>query len=39
VRSTREIPGSGATKDGHNGGGDLFFTDGKCLVGVLGQQG
>ena len=39
VRSTREIPGSGATKDGRNGGGDLFFTDGKCLVGVLGQQG
>jgi hypothetical protein len=39
VRSTHEIPGSGATKDGRNGGGDRFFTDGKCLVGVLGQQG
>ena len=39
MRSTYEIPGSGATKDGRNGGGDPYFTDGKAMVGVLGQQG
>jgi len=30
-----EIEGVGATKDGRNGGGDPYFTDGKALVGVL----
>ena len=39
IRSTYEIPGSGATKEGRNGGGDPYFTDGKAMVGVLGQQG
>ncbi|MDQ2632599.1 MAG: LssY C-terminal domain-containing protein [Pseudomonadota bacterium] len=39
IRSTYEIPGSGATEDGRNGGGDPYFTDGRCLVGVLGRQG
>ncbi len=37
VTSTYEIPGIGATKTGRNGGGDPYFTDGKTLVGVLGQ--
>ncbi|TCL76196.1 LssY-like putative type I secretion system component LssY [Rhizobium sp. BK251] len=35
LSSTYEIPGIGATKDGRNGGGDPYFTDGKALVGVL----
>lgn len=30
-----DIPGSGATQTGRNGGGDPFFTDGKAVVGVL----
>ena len=30
-------PGRGATKDGRNGGGDPYFTDGKIMVGVLRQ--
>lgn len=37
VSSTYDIPGIGATKTGRNGGGDPYFTDGKALVGVLGQ--
>ncbi|WP_457585926.1 LssY C-terminal domain-containing protein [Ensifer canadensis] len=37
IASTYEIPGIGATKTGRNGGGDPYFTDGKALVGVLGQ--
>lgn len=37
VSSTYEVPGIGATKTGRNGGGDPYFTDGKALVGVLGQ--
>jgi hypothetical protein len=36
IRSTYEVEGSGATKDGRNGGGDPYFTDGKVLIGVLG---
>ena len=39
ISSTYEIAGSGATQNGRNGGGDPYFTDGKALVGVLGQQG
>ena len=35
LSSTYEIPGIGATKDGRNGGGDPYYTDGKALVGVL----
>ncbi len=35
LQSTYEIPGSGATTTGRNGGGDPFFTDGKAMVGVL----
>ncbi|CAN7328809.1 LssY C-terminal domain-containing protein [Ensifer adhaerens] len=37
VSSTYDIPGIGATTTGRNGGGDPYFTDGKALVGVLGQ--
>ena len=33
--STTEIDGIGATKTGRNGGGDLYFTDGKAIVCVL----
>ncbi len=29
--SSYEINGIGATKDGRNGGGDPYFTDGKAL--------
>jgi hypothetical protein len=35
LRSTHEIPGSGATESGRNGGGDLYRTDGKAVIGVL----
>ena len=35
VQSSYEIPGSGATTTGRNGGGDPFFTDGAASVGVL----
>lgn len=35
ISSSYEIPGIGATKDGRNGGGDPYFTDGKVLIGVL----
>lgn len=35
IAETTEIEGIGATKDGRNGGGDPYFTDGKALVGVL----
>lgn len=35
IGSTYEIEGVGATRDGRNGGGDLYFTDGKARVGVL----
>ena len=34
-----KLPAAVATKDGRNGGGDPYFTDGKVLVGVLGQPG
>jgi hypothetical protein len=30
-----EIDGVGATKDGRNGEGDRYFTDGKARIGVL----
>jgi LssY C-terminus len=36
--SSYEIDGIGATKEGRNGGGDPYFTDGKALVGVLRNQ-
>jgi len=36
--SSYEINGIGPTKDGRNGGGDPYFTDGKALVGVLRNQ-
>ena len=32
---TTEIEGVGATKNGRNGGGDPYFTDGKAIVGIL----
>lgn len=35
VDSVRTIDGIGATKDGRNGGGDRYFTDGKIALGVL----
>ncbi|WP_246251747.1 LssY C-terminal domain-containing protein [Allomesorhizobium camelthorni] len=35
VLSTQEIEGRGATKDGRNGGGDPYFTDGKAIVAFL----
>ncbi len=37
IRSTYEVEGFGATKDGRNGGGDPFFTDGMVTIGVLGK--
>lgn len=37
LSSSYNVPGIGATKDGRNGGGDLYFTDGKALIGVLEQ--
>jgi hypothetical protein len=39
LNSTGEIEGIGPTKDGRNGGGDPYFTDGKTLVGVLKPAG
>jgi len=33
--STSDIKGVGATRDGRNGEGDRYFTDGKAIVGVL----
>jgi hypothetical protein len=30
-----QMPGMGPTRDGHNAGGDPFFTDGMLDVGVL----
>lgn len=39
IVSTYVIDGVGATKDGRNGGGDLYFTDGKAVVGVLAKDG
>lgn len=35
LQSTYEIPGSGATTTGRNGGGDLFFTDGDAIVVII----
>lgn len=35
IGSTYGVKGSGATKDGRNGGGDLYFTDGMVEIGVL----
>jgi hypothetical protein len=32
-----EIEGRGPTKDGRNGGGDLYVTDGMATVGILIQ--
>ena len=33
--STSEMTGIGKTDSGRNGGGDLYFTDGKILLGLL----
>ncbi|MBY5406892.1 hypothetical protein HFO98_00080 [Rhizobium leguminosarum] len=35
ISMTYERAGVGATRDGRNGGGDPYFTDGRILVGVL----
>lgn len=35
VAARYAIPGRGATSDGRNGGGDLYFTDGRATVAVL----
>ena len=35
--ATSDIAGIGTTKNGRNGGGDPYFTDGKAIVGVLSQ--
>jgi hypothetical protein len=32
---TQTAPGRGATKDGRNGGGDRYFTDGMIEIGIL----
>ena len=37
LTSTSDIAGIGATRTGHNGGGDPYFTDGKAVIGVLLQ--
>ena len=33
----REVEGRGATKTGHNGGGDPYFTDGMVLIGTCAR--
>jgi hypothetical protein len=38
LTSSYEIDGVGATKNGRNGGGDPYFTDGKAVIGVLRTQ-
>lgn len=38
IGSTYSIPGVGATKDGRNGGGDLYFTDGMATIAVLRME-
>jgi hypothetical protein len=35
--STYTIEGIGPTRNGRNGGGDPYFTDGKVLIGILKQ--
>ena len=35
LASTYPAEGVGATRTGRNGGGDLYFTDGKAIIGVL----
>jgi hypothetical protein len=37
LTSIRTIQGIGPTRDGRNGGGDPYFTDGKVLIGILKQ--
>ena len=37
VISTETIAGIGATRNGRNGGGDPYFTDGKILVALLAK--
>jgi hypothetical protein len=34
-----EVTGVGATLDGHNGGGDWYYTDGEVALGVLASEG
>ena len=36
---TYKIPGIGLTKNGRNGGGDLYFTDGNVVIGRLVDTG
>jgi hypothetical protein len=38
LASSYEIDGIGATKNGRNGGGDPYFTDGEALIGVLHRR-
>lgn len=35
IASSYSVPGRGATWEGRNGGGDLYFTDGTALIGIL----
>lgn len=35
LSSSYDRPGIGATQEGHNGGGDRYFTDGRVIVGIL----
>jgi hypothetical protein len=35
LSSTGDLEGIGATSKGRNGGGDLYFTDGKAIIGIL----
>jgi len=35
IQSSYDIAGRGSTRDGRNGGGDRYVTDGEALVGVL----
>ena len=37
VVDTYAVPGVGATENGRNGGGDRYATDGRVMVGVLGD--
>jgi hypothetical protein len=38
LSETFRMPGIGATKNGRNGGGDPYFTNGEIVVGVLAGE-
>ncbi|HTV69005.1 MAG TPA: LssY C-terminal domain-containing protein [Rhizobiaceae bacterium] len=39
IEDSFTIPGRGPTWEGRNGGGDLYFTDGMALIGILKPTG